>query len=508
MTHLRYNKAPVVIAMASLVWAFIAEPLITSPAKALEPRHQDIFRSIIDFIALLIIGTLLYIWIRKRQLEFRRVAEDYQRLFYDLPTPMYIFDSQTLRFLVVNNAATDQYGYSRKEFLNLKITDIRPQEEVPALLEIIEQIPEHYLDAGRWLHQNRIGETFYVHIYTHFITFNGKAAVQVLTINIDQKVKAEMALKEKSEELADVLESITDGFYTLDKDWSFTYVNKEYERLLKRKREEVLGKNIWELFPYVKELRFYREYHYALSEQVSVHFEEYNPNNGMWLSANAYPTKNGLAIYFRDITEEKQMREKIYNNEHNLRAIINNTRDLIWSVDVEFNIIAGNQAFWDRVELITGKTENNITNADFEQEMMKLFLDNYDRAFKGEAFSTIRQIELGGQHSFEELSFNPIRDQQQQVIGVNCYLRDITEQQQHLDRIEKQNQRLREIAWIQSHRVRAPVASILGLAQLCNLEDPSYTEIIPKLKVSAEKLDEIIREITGLTDDLIIPEKV
>jgi PAS domain S-box-containing protein len=508
LNHVRYFKTPALIVIISLVWAFIAEPLITSPAKALEPHHQDLFRSIIDFIAILIIGTLLYIWIRKRQLESHKVAEDYRRLFDDLPTPMNIFDSQTLRFLTVNNAAVEQYGYTLEEFLNLKITDIRPPEEVPALLKIIEHIPDNYLDAGRWLHRNRKGETFYVHVYTHCITFEGKAAKQVLTINIDQKVKSEMALKEKSEELVDVLESITDAFYTLDKDWNFTYVNKEFERILKRKRDDLLGKNIWELFPYGKDLRFFREYHRALSEQVSMHFEEYNPNTRIWVSAHAYPTKKGLAIYFRDVTEEKQIQEKIYNNEQNLRAIINNTRDLIWSVDKEFNIITGNRAFWDRVELLTGKTHNDITNSDFEQEIMKRFLDHYDRAFKGEAFVTIRQRTLGGRRSFEEMSFNPIYDQQKQVIGVNCFLRDITEQQRHLDRIEKQNQRLREIAWIQSHRVRAPVASILGLAQLCNLEDPGYAEIIPMLKTSAEQLDEVIREITGLTDDLIGLEKV
>jgi signal transduction histidine kinase len=108
---------------------------------------------------------------------------------------------------------------------------------------------------------------------------------------------------------------------------------------------------------------------------------------------------------------------------------------------------------------------------------------------------------------FEELSFNPIYDQQQKVIGVNCFLRDITEPQQYLEKIERQNQRLLEIAWIQSHRVRAPVASILGLTQLFNLDDSHNAEIIPMLKHAAEELDEVIRDINALTDDLIEPEE-
>jgi PAS domain S-box-containing protein len=244
-----------------------------------------------------------------------------------------------------------------------------------------------------------------------------------------------------------------------------------------------------------------------MTERVSVHFEELYAPLDVWGSMNVYPTKDGIAVYFVDITEQKKIQEKIYNDAQNLRAIINNTRDLIWSVDKHSNIITGNQAFWDRVQQLTGKTAVDVTNADFEQERMRLLLDSYDRAFKGKAFSVVRQRELDGRLRFEELSFNPIYDQQQKVIGVNCFLRDMTEPQRYLERIEKQNQRLREIAWIQSHRVRAPVASILGLAHLFNLDDSQNAEIIRMLKQAAEELDKVIRDINALTDDLIEPEE-
>jgi PAS domain S-box-containing protein len=490
-------KIPIAIVTAALCWAFIADPLITYLAEHLEPLHRDLFRSVNDFTIVLIISFILYTRIRKQQRELRKAAEDYLRLFEEIPTPMYIFDSNTLQFLTVNTAAISLYGFSRKEFLNLKATDIRPAEELPAFLDIINHIPDNYFDAGRWLHQNMQGEQFYVHIFTHCTFFKGKAAKQVLVINIDQKVKAELALQEKTAELGNVLESITDALYTLDKDWNFTYINKEYEKVQQRKRENLLGKNVWEMFPYTKDLKFYTQYHKAVREQVSVHFEEYNPVTMMWVWVNAYPTKNGIAIYFRDITKEKTTQEKIFNDGQNLRAIINNTRDLIWSVDREFNIITGNQAFWERVENVTGKTEKEVTNADFEQELMKVFLVSYQKAFQGEAFKFVRQREYDRQIRFEELSFNPIYDQKQQVIGVNCFLRDITEQQQHLEQIEQQNAKLKEIAWIQSHKVRVPVANLLGLVQL--LESESDQEAIDKIRQTSLQLDAVIREITAQT---------
>jgi PAS domain S-box-containing protein len=136
-------------------------------------------------------------------------------------------------------------------------------------------------------------------------TFDGTPVKQLVLIDINQKARMERELATKTAELEIMLERVTDAFYMVDSNWNFTYVNEEYERLQQRNRADLLGKNVWELFPYGKERRYFREYDHALREQVSVHFEEFNAFNGMWVSASAYPIKSGLAIYFRDITEKK-----------------------------------------------------------------------------------------------------------------------------------------------------------------------------------------------------------
>jgi len=333
--------------------------------------------------------------------------------------------------------------------------------------------------------------------------FEGKSARQVLIVNIDEKMRAEQILLEKSAEMENMLDSITDGFYALNSNWEVTFINKAAEQALSCTRDEVMGKNLWDFFPNSREGRFYSEYERAMNERVSVHFEELYAPLGVWGSMNVYPTKDGIAVYFVDITEQKKIQEKIYIDGQNLRAIINNTRDLIWSVDRQSKIITANQAFWDRVRDLTGKEEDEVTNADFVQDRVAVFFESYERAFKGEAFSVVRQREFGGKNIYEELRFNPILDLREQVIGVNCLLRDITESQEHLYKIEDQNKRLRQIAWIQSHRVRAPLASILGLVQLCSLDDSPNAEIIPMLQKAAKDLDQVIMDITTLTDDLI-----
>jgi PAS domain S-box-containing protein len=502
MERLSGLKIPFIIIAVALCWAFVADPLISRLGRELEPAHQDLFRSLNDFSILLLVSLVLYRRISRQAREVRKTRDDYRRLFEDVPVPMFIFDSRDFRFLAVNTAATLQYGYSAEEFLQLKITDIRPPEEVPGFLAAVGKIPDRYANAGRWLHRKKNGETFYVRVFSHHIVFEGVPAKQTLVVDIDQKVRTERALAEKTAELENMLNSITDGFYALNGNWEVTFINKAAEKALSCNKEEIMGKNLWDFFPNSRDGMFYAEYERAMTERVSVHFEELYAPLGVWGAMNVYPTKDGIAVYFVDVTEQKKIQEKIYNDGQNLRAIINNTRDLIWSVDRASRIITGNQAFWDRVKELTGKDEEEVTNADFVQERVLVFFESYERAFRGEAFSIVRQRETAGRQVYEELSFNPIRDLHNEVIGVNCFLCDITESQQHLHQIEDQNKRLREIAWIQSHRVRAPLASILGLVQLCELGDSSNAEIIPMLKIAAEDLDQVILEITGLTHEL------
>jgi len=90
------------------------------------------------------------------------------------------------------------------------------------------------------------------------------------------------------------------------------------------------------------------------------------------------------------------------------------------------------------------------------------------------------------------------------IIGVNCIVRDITEQRMQLLKIQQQNERLKEIAWIQSHKVRGPVASILGLISLVRQEseDPHNFEIVEMLHKATEDLDNIIREVVAKTNDI------
>ena len=426
--------------------------------------------------------------------------KNYGRLFNESPAPMYIYDDRTYDFLAVNDAALHQYGYSREEFLSMKATQIRPAYEIEFFTKANLDVPDSYFDFGMWQHCRKNGDIFYVHIYAHRTKFNGRDARSILAVDIDQKVRTEMAVAEKGVEIIDILESITDGFYALNKNWEITYFNKTAEKVLGRKREEVIGKNLWDSFPHSREGKFYEEYERAMITRVSVHFEEEYAPLGVWGSMNVYPTKDGIAVYFVDITEQKKIQQKILNDERSLRAIINNTTDIIWSVDRQNNIMSANDAFWERMAWITGKTDGTVDEMDFDKERFLRWKQYYEKAFEGEAYKIVVEDIYDGKEVFEEISFNPIRDINDEIIGISCFSRDITTQYLYLRRIERQNAKFKEIAWSQSHEVRAPLANIMGLTALFNYDDtsdPENAEIIRLIGDASRQLENIVKKISA-----------
>ena len=126
----------------------------------------------------------------------------------------------------------------------------------------------------------------------------------------ERRRAAEESLRAAQARTAAILESITDGFHAVDRDWRFTYLNAEAERLIFRQGHELLGKNIWEEFPAAIGSTFEREYRRAMVEQTPVSFEEFYPPLGVWLEVRAFPSPDGLSVFFRDVTEQAERRRQ------------------------------------------------------------------------------------------------------------------------------------------------------------------------------------------------------
>ncbi|MUH00932.1 PAS domain S-box protein [Scytonema sp. UIC 10036] len=133
-----------------------------------------------------------------------------------------------------------------------------------------------------------------------------------------------------------VLESITDAFFVVNGEWRFIYVNRQFQKISQHGCESLIGHCIWEIFPEAVGSPFYEQYHKAVREQVSVVVEAPQPDGlGYWYEAQAYPLIDGLAVYFRDISDRKQReRQQQFLIELNdtIRAI-QDPKEIMWQVE-------------------------------------------------------------------------------------------------------------------------------------------------------------------------------
>ena len=127
--------------------------------------------------------------------------------------------------------------------------------------------------------------------------------------DIDDRKAAEVAFKKASEERIEILESIQDGFFAVDKDFIVKYWNQRAADLLQTPKELIIGKYLWDLFSDATENISYHKYNQALNEQKSVQFEDYYEKIKRWFEVSAYPSQNGLSVYFKDITQRKASEE-------------------------------------------------------------------------------------------------------------------------------------------------------------------------------------------------------
>ena len=127
--------------------------------------------------------------------------EKYRYMFANNPQPMWIYDLETFVFLEVNQAAINHYGYSREEFLSMTLMDIRPAEDIVALLNNVEQISQTYNFSGEWRHIKKNGELIIVEITSHSVISNGRNARHVLIHDVTESKKAEAEIQIKNEAL-------------------------------------------------------------------------------------------------------------------------------------------------------------------------------------------------------------------------------------------------------------------------------------------------------------------
>jgi two-component system cell cycle sensor histidine kinase/response regulator CckA len=174
--------------------------------------------------------------------------EQYRLLFEKNPQPMWIYDSETVAFLAVNEAAIQHYGYSREEFLSMTIRDIRPPEDIPLLNQVVSTLRPELSYAGYWRHLKKDGTLIDVEIISHEIRFNGRHARLTQAKDVTEQKKAEASLKQSEQRFSQIFHASPVGIsISTLKEGRFIDINEEYLKLFGATREEVIGRTALEL---------------------------------------------------------------------------------------------------------------------------------------------------------------------------------------------------------------------------------------------------------------------
>ncbi len=324
-----------------------------------------------------------------------------------------------------------------------------------------------------------------------------------------QSIEIEKEIKKASERLNSFVESITDAFFILNNDWKFIKVNRAFEVMSSRSRDNLLGSVIWDIFPAIRGTNFEHSYRKAIAEEVSVQFTECFTQANKWFTTTVYPSSEGLTVVVRDITNEKHVLEEIAWTKNNLEALINNTEDLTWSINRDGRYVYMNSAYRKRITDLVGvipqEGDDAYMHSASTEKMNGEWREYYHRALGGERYVTRHESQnpLTQDTAHFEVSFNPIyKNSKDEIIGVGCFARDITERLKTEEALIEQNERLKNIASLSSHELRRPVASMIGLLNIMdreNFSNPENEQIMNHMITVTQEIDEVIRLIVNKT---------
>jgi PAS domain S-box-containing protein len=426
--------------------------------------------------------------------------------------PMWVFDVESLCFLRANNAALEVYGYSEEEFFEMTIKDIRPCQDIALLEDNIKKNMASFAETGTWRHIKKNGCIIWVSITAFTALFEGKKAKVVTAYDITKNIEQSEALAKANQELEklSLVAKITgNSVMILNAEREIIWVNHAFTVLSGYSLAEAIGKKPPALLhgPHSSNETTQR-IQKAIDEKTPfteeiVHYSKTGRQH--WILADGQPVPGNqimpaeYIIVETDITELKEKEAAISSSTMQMNTFFAGTASLHILFDTSLNIITYNKVAENFVsnifkrKLAVGQSMLNIVS----QPTQERFLHFAREALKGHA-TLNREAEIPLDDDTGSvwwiISDIPAYDSFGKIMGVAFTAFDITERKKAEQKIKRQNQTLKEIAWKQSHLVRVPLANILSLTSLLQT-NCTDTILLDALKEESKRLDTIITGI-------------
>jgi len=449
--------------------------------------------------------------------QLKASEKKYRTLFELSPTPMWVYSIDNLAFLDVNEAAISHYGYSKSEFLQMTIKDIRPSEDIPSLLEAIKLVKsgKDRYSRGHYRHVKKNGERIVVRVESNKVNFQNIQAELVLAVDVTFQMDNEARIEkvnlrlEKAEALAKM------GYWETDLKTNQTYYSNEFLNItgIKNQKNTKSFKAFVDVIDPLDRLRYNEAVEKCQLGNLKMELEiriVLPKNVRKVLNIKAEFIKLGNTLYrFEGIIQDITRRRAEANQIRLQESIISNASEGVIITEVDPlnhpgpRIVFVNDAMcqlsgYKQTELI-GKTprifQGPDTNRDELIRMRKAIENNKSCEIE------VVNYHKNGTPYWVNIVVNPVTDHAGLVTHFVALERNVTERRNYVEKLKIQNATLREIAWTQSHVVRAPLSRLMGLVDLIvgHMEHTELEQLLGYIRTSAEELDAIIKNIVQKT---------
>jgi PAS domain S-box-containing protein len=324
---------------------------------------------------------------------------------------------------------------------------------------------------------------------------------------------AQEAVATANRDAVEILESITEGFFTLDRQWRFDYVNRSAYGILGRDPGTLYGKVLWEAYPGLEGTEFERGYRRTMEQREKSSFTAFYPLQERWYEVTTFPAPEGVSVYFRNVTEQKKLEtereELIVRGEHQqriYRTALDSTPDLVYVFDLDHSFIYANQALLQMWGLTDyhGKKLLELGYEPWHAQMHDREIDEViatRRPIRGEVPFTGTQ----GRRVYDYI-FAPVLDASGDVVAVAGTTRDITERQaselailQQANRLAELDRSKDEFLATLSHELRNPLAPLRNSLALLRMPQTSAEKVASVHAMMERQVNHLVR----LVDDLL-----
>ena len=458
--------------------------------------------------------------------QLKKSHEEYMLFFNHSSLPMWLYDMETLAFLLVNDTACETYGYSQEDYSKMTIRDIRPEEDLPIMEQLILESLNHsenenhtYINILR--HKKKNGDIIYVKVKATSIYFKEKLARLVTSVDVTTEINTQNALTEINSKLQLAGEIASLGYWTND------LIHSKIEW-----SEEVY--KIFELDPQTFELTlenikncFHPEDRVEFGGNLSTAFKYNIPKESerriitgsgsiKWILERIHLIKdetgrpiklNGIVF---DVTKRKLYEQEISESNERFKIITRTTNEAIIDWDIKNDTTIWGEGFSTIFGYDLSEYDNYLWSKNIHPEDRERILDDLNKALEDptqEYFNAnFRFLKANGAITCVQHKGIFIRDVNGKATRALGAMIDLTDTLSRIRKIEQQNNVLKDIAWTQSHVVRAPLANLQGLISLLkdNLNSgvTDDKELLDYITDSVDKLDEIIRDIVKKTREI------